>query len=214
MNSRKQLLLALTTSTEKGSLGVFSIQNKQAELLSLKKWAGEKGHPPAHSEKLPAVIEEVLDEAKIKKQELDVLALDIGPGRFTGVRVGISVVKTLAFTMQKPVSPMHSLHITAETFFSAKEPFAVAFNAFKNSIYYATFLKGKPVIPPCVMPFETWKEKTLPFCVGDLKSFYELPENISFEYAFPEAENMASLFLREKKLINWQQVEPLYLRSI
>lgn len=209
-----KLLLALTTSTEKGSLGLFSIQNKQIKLLSLKKWAGEKGHPPAHSEKLPAVIEEVLDEAKIKKQELDILALDVGPGRFTGVRVGISVMKTIAFAMQKPVSPMNSLHITAEKFFSYKEPLAVAFNSFKNSVYYAVFSKGKSILPPSVISFEKWKEKTLPFCVGDLKSFYELPKRISFEYAFPEAERMASLFLREKNLISWQQVKPLYLRSI
>lgn len=214
MSLQKQLLLALSSSTEKGSLGVFCIQSELPELLSFKKWSGEKGQSPAHSEKLPAVMEEALEEAKIKKNELDVLALDIGPGRFTGVRVGVNVIKTLAFTMQKPVSPMNSLHITAEKFFSSPKPVAVAFNAFKNSVYYATFLKGKPIIPPCVMPFEKWKQETLPFCVGDVASFYELPETVSFEYAFPEAENMASLFIREEKLINWQQVEPLYLRSI
>ena len=214
MNLQKQLLLALSTSSEKGSLGVFRITNKASKTLSLKKWSGEKGHPPAHSEKLPFIIEEALDEIKIKKNELDVLALDAGPGRFTGVRVGINVMKTLAFTMKKPVAPMNSLHITAEKFYSSPNPVAVAFNAFKNSVYYATFLKGKPLTPPCVMPFEQWREETLSFCVGDLDSFYELPETVSFEYAFPEAENMASLFIREKKLINWRQVEPLYLRSI
>ena len=114
-------LLALDTTTQKGSLGVFRFQNGALTALSLKEWSCGKGknEAPAHSEKLPLAIQEVLDEAQILSQELDILAVDIGPGRFTGVRTGVNTIKALAFAIKKPIYALNSLYITAESFTSS-----------------------------------------------------------------------------------------------
>ena len=141
--------LALETATEEGSLGVFKIQKGRLMTLSLKEWSSktkQKNKSPAHSEKLPLIIQEVLDEAKIQGRQLDVLAVDIGPGRFTGVRIGVNVIKTLSFIFKKPIYPLNSLRITAEQFSSSQKPVTVAFNAFKNSVYYGKFLKNQTLL--------------------------------------------------------------------
>ena len=214
-----QFLLSLETTTQKGSLGVFHLQNGFLKTLSLKQWSCGKGknETPAHSEKLPLVIQEALDEAKILSRELDILAVDVGPGRFTGVRAGVNTIKALAFAIQKPIYTLNSLCITAEAFVSSQEPVTVAFNAFKNSVYYGEFFKGQTLVEPCVLPFDQWKKKNISFCVGDVASFYELPESIVFQEAWPKAENIARIFLKQNQtenLLKWRQLEPLYLRSV
>ena len=150
-----QFLLSLETTTQKGSLGVFHLQNGGLKTLSLKQWSCGKGknETPAHSEKLPLVIQEALDEAKILSQQLDILAVDVGPGRFTGVRAGVNIIKALAFAIQKPIYTLNSLCITAEAFVSSQEPVTVAFNAFKNSVYYGEFFKGQTLVRTLCIAF-------------------------------------------------------------
>ena len=212
-------LLALDTVTQKGSIGVFQFQNETLTTLSLKEWSCGKGknETPSHSERLPLAIQDALNEAQIQSQELDVLAVDIGPGRWTGVRTGINTIKALAFAIKKPIYALNSLCITAEAFASSEEPVTVAFNAFKNSVYYGEFLKGNTLVQPCVLPFAQWREKNISFCVGDVAAFYELPKSLSFQYAWPRAENIARIFFKKDQsdnLLNWRQLNPLYLRSI
>ena len=210
-----QRILALETATEQGSLGLFHIQNKQLLSLNRKQWSCEKGSPGAHSEKLPLVIKEALDEAKITASNLDILLVDIGPGRWTGIRTGLSAIKAMAFALNKPICPLNSLLITAEAFYL--KPVTVAFNAFKNSVYCGEFFKGRTLSVPQVMPFEKWRQKKISLCVGDVASFYTLPDHISFQYAWPSAENMARVLLKQERmnpLISWRELNPLYLRSV
>lgn len=213
-------LLALETATEKGSLGVFTFQQGELKTLSLKKWSCKtkgKNKNPSHSERLPLAIQEALNEAKIQSQNLDVLAVDAGPGRFTGVRTGVNVIKTLSFILKKPIYPLNSLQITAEQFSPSLKPVTVVFNAFKNSVYYGEFFKGQALVEPCVMSFSQWKKKSLSSCVGDIGLFHNLPESVSFTLAYPKAEDLARIFFNQnqkEKLLNWRELEPLYLRSV
>lgn len=209
-----QQILALETATQKGSLCLFRIQDRQLFLLNQKQWSYEKGTPGAHSEKLPFVIKEALDEAKITAAKLDILMVDTGPGRWTGIRTSLNVIKSMAFALNKPICPVNSLLITAEAFYL--KPVTVAFQAFKNSVYHGEFFKGRTLSAPQVMPFEQLKKKRIPLCVGDVASFYALPDSISFQYAWPTAENMARIFSKQTQinLISWRELSPLYLRSV
>ncbi len=56
------------------------------------------------SQKLLSVINEILNEQKIKLTDIGEIEVNIGPGSFTGLRVGIAVANTLGWTLQIPVN--------------------------------------------------------------------------------------------------------------
>lgn len=66
-----------------------------------------------HSEKLHVFIESVISEAKCKFEDLQGIVLDKGPGSYTGLRIGTSAVKGLAYALNLPVVSLTSLEIIA-----------------------------------------------------------------------------------------------------
>lgn len=56
-----------------------------------------------HSETLLPVIDEILTKSKIDINDIDILACGIGPGSFTGLRIGIATIKGLALSLEKKV---------------------------------------------------------------------------------------------------------------
>jgi tRNA threonylcarbamoyladenosine biosynthesis protein TsaB len=70
------------------------------------------------SQRIYAVVREVLDEAGLELNDLDCIALGCGPGGFTGLRVGAAVVQALAYGTSKPVCRVSSLATMAAGAFS------------------------------------------------------------------------------------------------
>jgi len=70
-------------------------------------------HRKTHSQKLMPMIEEVLESLEIKPQDIDVYAASSGPGSFTGLRIGITTVKALAYALKKPVVSVPTLDALA-----------------------------------------------------------------------------------------------------
>ena len=63
----------------------------------------------AHSETLMCLVEETLQEAALSVSQIDVFAVDIGPGSFTGVRIGVCAANALAMAWGRPVIGVSSL---------------------------------------------------------------------------------------------------------
>ena len=61
---------------------------------------------------MPA-IEELLKKADIKPNEIDAIAIANGPGSYTGVRIGVTIGKTLAWTLKIPIVSVSSLQVLA-----------------------------------------------------------------------------------------------------
>jgi tRNA threonylcarbamoyladenosine biosynthesis protein TsaB len=62
-----------------------------------------------HSERLLPSVDLVLGTKKLKIRDIDGFALAVGPGSFTGIRIGMSTVKSLALAAEKPVAPVSNL---------------------------------------------------------------------------------------------------------
>ncbi|MBE3572750.1 MAG: tRNA (adenosine(37)-N6)-threonylcarbamoyltransferase complex dimerization subunit type 1 TsaB [Moorella humiferrea] len=62
-----------------------------------------------HSQRLLPMIAALLQEAGVKPAELDGLAVALGPGSFTGLRIGLATIKGLAHALQKPVAGVPTL---------------------------------------------------------------------------------------------------------
>ena len=70
-----------------------------------------------HSEKLLTLISELCEERKIELQKLDGVAVSIGPGSFTGLRIGLSTAKGLCYAVGKPLIAVPAFESSAEAFF-------------------------------------------------------------------------------------------------
>jgi len=94
-------ILGIDTATD--VLGVALTENKELIVES------RSNIKRAHAEKLILAIEKVLNEVKMKPKDLDGITVSIGPGSFTGLRIGLAAVKGLAFAANVPVVSVPTL---------------------------------------------------------------------------------------------------------
>ena len=95
------LTLGISTSSKKPSAAVM----RGGEILSFRR--DDSGS--SHSATLMGLIENALDDADVKTSDLEAIAVDIGPGSFTGVRIGVSCANAMAFALGIKVLPVCSL---------------------------------------------------------------------------------------------------------
>lgn len=81
--------------------------SKDAELLSLK----ELNNGYTHAENLHVFIEQVLRESNLKANALDAISVSSGPGSYTGLRIGFSAAKGLAFALNIPLITIDTLKV-------------------------------------------------------------------------------------------------------
>ena len=92
-----------------------------------------------HSEILLPMAEEVLSHARLTFSDIDGYAVAIGPGSFTGVRIGVATVKGLAFGRDLPIVEVSALEALAYNLFGVDATVIAAMDARRDEIYTATF---------------------------------------------------------------------------
>lgn len=98
--------------------------------------------PLRHAEQLAPLIELVMHDAGIVRQDLTAIAVGVGPGPFTGLRVGLVTARTLAHVLAVPVYGVCSLDVLAVQAVdtgAVAEPFAVATDARRKEVYLARY---------------------------------------------------------------------------
>jgi tRNA threonylcarbamoyladenosine biosynthesis protein TsaB len=100
------LVLAVDTTTRFGSVALVSEEKLAAEV--------NYASPSSHSRQVFQAMDEVLKLAGENLDHLDGLAVAAGPGSFTGIRIGLSLVKALALASKKPVARVSSLDALAQ----------------------------------------------------------------------------------------------------
>lgn len=94
-------ILSITTSSE--ICGVCILED---EKIIIEK---NLNNGLTHSETLMPLIKQTLDDAKLTLSNIDLIAIDIGPGSFTGIRIGIATVKAFADSLNIPCVGINSL---------------------------------------------------------------------------------------------------------
>ncbi|MGH3653415.1 tRNA (adenosine(37)-N6)-threonylcarbamoyltransferase complex dimerization subunit type 1 TsaB [Glutamicibacter sp.] len=106
------------------------------------------------TETLSAYVEELLDAHGQKGQDLAGIIVGVGPGPFTGLRVGLVAARTFGFVWQVPVYGVMSLHALAEQVLESGDvpaEFVVASDARRKEVYWARYGKaGVMVVGPHV----------------------------------------------------------------
>ncbi len=124
-------LLVIDTSTSVFSMAVASGEN----LLAEETGAGGQ----ATAARLAPAVKRVLQASGVTMAELDGFAVTVGPGAFTGLRAGISLVKGMAFATGKPVAALSSLELLAMNAINSSIPVCPMFDARKSEVYTALY---------------------------------------------------------------------------
>lgn len=129
-------LLAIETATRQ--MGVAVVEGDRVlssyELLA--------DYP--HAVELPGAVRRVLEASGATFKTLEGFVIDIGPGSFTGLRIGLAFVKALAFVSQKPVVAVPSLEVLAAGLAFAPMPVSVILDARQKNVYAASFRVDSP----------------------------------------------------------------------
>jgi tRNA threonylcarbamoyladenosine biosynthesis protein TsaB len=124
-------LLAVDTSTLTGALALLQDGRLVAE--------SRLGVAVTHGERLLPAIDGILGAAGWTARDLDALAVAVGPGSFTGLRIGISTVKGLAYASGRPVVPVPTLEALAFSLPFAAPLVCPLLDARKGEVYTALF---------------------------------------------------------------------------
>lgn len=92
-----------------------------------------------HSETLAPMIKSVFDCSNISPAEIDLYAVTIGPGSFTGLRIGLATIKAMALANNKPCVGISSLHALALNTDKYEKTVCVCMDARRGGIYNAVF---------------------------------------------------------------------------
>jgi tRNA threonylcarbamoyladenosine biosynthesis protein TsaB len=124
-------LLAVDTSTRACSVAVVDQDRLACEITT--------GPTGTHSTHLMSLIRMALTVAEMELQGLDGLAVCVGPGSFTGLRIGVSTVKGLAFATAKPVAGVSSLESLAQPCLPWPHLICAMLDARQDEVYAARY---------------------------------------------------------------------------
>ena len=187
-----------------------------------------------HSQTLMPMIESMMKSANIQLSDLDAVAVNAGPGSFTGVRIGVSAVKGLAFTDNLPCVSVSTLESMARNVALSKNSVVCSvMDARCQQVYTALFGYGESGVVERLWEDEAISveelgnrlkktEKTV-FLVGDGAEmcYNVLKENVPELILTPPSnryQNAASTalvaerLLAEGKTVSAEELLPLYLR--
>ena len=128
-------IVAIDTSTDWCGISLF-IDGKCKELI-------EKYIPKKHSENLPLFFESLINKSDLKKNRLDAIAVSIGPGSFTGLRIGLGFSKGLAYALNKPIVPVQTLDVIGNHPDVVYNNFLALLYSHRNIVFKQKFLNKK-----------------------------------------------------------------------
>jgi tRNA threonylcarbamoyladenosine biosynthesis protein TsaB len=218
------LILSVDTTTPCGSVALLEGVKLRLEVNS--------ESPLTHSERLLPSIDFILKSEGLNVSDLDAFALAVGPGSFTGIRIGLSLIKSFAFSLGKPVAPVSALEALALKLshphsrllcpmLDARKGavYAALFEVKKDRLlelvpqgvykpdHFLTLLPGHRIISFIGSGAEVFRDKIFDY-LKDKSRFSQRACFIAYEIGC-----LGFQILREGKGISPQSVRPLYFRK-
>ncbi len=165
---REMLILGIETATEQVSVALAGHEGVIALF--------EVARGRRHAETLTPAIEFVCAQADIGLDEIGLVAVDVGPGLFTGMRVGLATGKALALALRLPMIGISSLDLLAFPHRRSDRVVVPVIDARKGEVFYAMYRQVpgglQQVVAPRVGPVDELVADLLArsqeaLCVGD-----------------------------------------------
>jgi len=186
--------------------------------------------PRGHSQRVLPMVDELLSQADLKLAQLDAIVMDRGPGSFTGVRIGVSVVQGLAFAVDLPVISISSLAALAQAAWreQGSEQVLSVIDARMGEVYWGYYQlnNGRMCLlaEEAVSPVESIIQQLGKWlavgsgCQTYRDAFFTVGVDCinSDEDYYPRAASLLELARfdwAEKKLLSAEMAQPVYLRD-
>ncbi|HEY9060083.1 MAG TPA: tRNA (adenosine(37)-N6)-threonylcarbamoyltransferase complex dimerization subunit type 1 TsaB [Pseudobacteroides sp.] len=99
-----------------------------------------------HSQKLMPMIKELTESLGLNPAEIDIFAASVGPGSFTGLRIGVTSIKAMAYALEKPVVSIPTLDALAYNYPASNAIICPIMDARNNQVYTAFYrFKDQPL---------------------------------------------------------------------
>jgi len=112
------------------------------------------GNERAHSQIIMPMLEDMLKRSNLSIKDIDIFAVALGPGSFTGLRIGVAAMKTLALSLNKKIIGVSSLDSVAENFPWQDKYICPIFDARRNDVYNAIYYNGKKITNDRICDFD------------------------------------------------------------
>lgn len=214
-------ILSIESSTNVCSVAI----HEQANLVASQNYHLDH----SHSSLLPEIIRQLLINCETKLEDLDAVAISIGPGSYTGLRIGVSTAKGLAFANKTPLLALDTLSIMCESIDSEMLPpgslLCPMIDARRMEVYCSVQDINRQIL---------WNSRPLIVDEESLSEFSESPVFIfgngadkckpvlnqtNFHYIsdkFPLAQHMGTLAFnkfKNKEFEDMAYLEPNYLKA-
>ncbi len=180
-------------------------------------------HGRTHSQKLMPVLSDVLENIGLKPSDIDVFASANGPGSFTGIRIGLTAIRTMAQVTGKPVMAVSTLLGLAYNASFTKGRVCAVLDARNNNVYCGVYSfrgkKHKTVLEPCFMErgelsefLASLRGKT--YVVGDCGLVdFEGKTALGDKFNKVSASSVAFAAEAEGKLLNYNEADAAYINK-
>lgn len=214
------LILLIETATAKCSC---ALANEQG-IVSY----SESNEPNSHSAKLSLLIEDLFSQTSYNYSDLSAIAVSIGPGSYTGLRIGVSTAKGLAYALDIPVIALKTCEIFAAPVFEKNHnACCVAMIDARRMEVYASIFHNKKEIKPCSADileegiYEEYlsdKENVIFVgnCLEKAKKVFELKNyffDLSVELSAKNMQGLAFEKYNKKEFVDVAYFEPFYLKN-
>ncbi|MFL0803090.1 MAG: tRNA (adenosine(37)-N6)-threonylcarbamoyltransferase complex dimerization subunit type 1 TsaB [Agarilytica sp.] len=231
MSIQRHTVLAIDASTEQSSVALNYKGHIHSQVCNI---------PKSHAQALLPMVDQVLSDADITLPELDGIAVTLGPGSFTGVRICLSVAQGLAYGAKVPLVGANSLEVLAygihsnTSFDPCEHRYVVScLDARMSEVYWAGYRveQGRMIeveVPSVVSPAR-FNEAVNPYRSESIAGGHGLSlaslESTGFNVCLPDelplAKNLLSIWdddsfntaLNQARKNGLDAIEPLYLRN-
>ena len=214
------IILAIDTSGPVAGAAVYEDGLIRYEAMAVNKMT--------HSESIMPMVEEALTRTALTKKQLTHLAVTVGPGSFTGVRIGVTAVKAMSHALGIPCVGVDALEATAFGIDSPGEVICPIQDARVHQVYGAAFRGGERLADDCVLRLDEYLQQISPLgerflFTGDGVTAYReqiaeaMGEKARFappQSAYLRPAAVACLAARDAaQAVDYLTLQPLYLRA-
>jgi len=214
-------ILAFDTSTSYESIALSSNGQIIADVTTKAK--------KTHSERLLPTLENLLSQTDMKMEEISAIAVSLGPGSFTGLRIGLSTAKGLCFGLKLPLYVTSTLRSLANNASSVSSNICALMDAGRDEFYYAMYSSDlteihKPSFAKIEQIVQIIDTETLligPVSLTIKQALSDTDVKLNFARAidcYPKASSLIDIIENQKGCDVYEaddiaKIEPLYIRK-
>ncbi len=193
-------ILSIETTTNICSVSLYN----NTELIILKEDVNRK-----HSSLLGKFVDDIFNESDLDIKHLDAIAISIGPGSYTGLRIGLSFAKGMAYALNKPIIPIDTMDSINDSINDSN--YFIILPAYKNYYYiqeYRDSIKSNEILLDTIDSIKNGS------------SIYGYSENKlekDITYISPSSKNISSIaykYFNNYICHNIKSIKPKYIKPI